>query len=402
MLGRRSTLLALLVAVGALFGCAGGDASGTIRSSSAGSGGGPTGPSGPTGPVIGAPAARVVYTLVTSDNRTATPTAEVLVGETISAGAALAPIAATATTRGTGGQWSASSGLAASPDKTVIFAGHNLDQTVESFLTKTDGTLVAAPGAPLAAGQATSIAVHPTLAVIYVSSTSPSAAASTVSVFTWNRTTGALSAGTPLTTADSLRGIAVDPGGRFLVTTHMFGAGTGVALYALDAQGAPLSSPIVSVAQASRPASAAFDRTGAFLYVRNLDDGIYAYSVSLSGLTALNGGTAYAVGGFCSDLAVSGSIDYLYALLPFTGEIHAFHIGAAGDLTAGAVTALNDDCEHMSLGRHGNDLFVTSRAKSQIRAFAVDASTGGLTENAASPYAVSNPAGVTGAIVVDD
>lgn len=384
--------------------------SGTTSSGTTSSGTTTSGTTTAGGPQVGAPTSPMVYTLCSADGGTPSPAPfEEIVGATISSGPALAALAQPVTTTGKGDQNSTESGFAVSPDKKFIFVGHNTSNQVECFQTKTDGTLVAAAGAPVTANQAGWIAVNPVLNVIYVTDTTPGGAASKVDIFGYDGTTGQLAIETPLAVADSVRGIAVDPLGRFLVTVHMFGAGTGVSIYALDARGMPQTTPTQSWAiTAGRPKAATFDRTGTRLYVRNIDTGIYAYGVNAQGmLSPLNGGNAYPIGSYVAGLVASPSLDLLYVLEIFNSSgpvIHPFKVDAAGTLTALPTLPLGpgDDVQHFAIGRSGNYLFATSRSASHVRCFSIAPATGALTENTGATLAVTNPAGKTGEIVVDD
>jgi 6-phosphogluconolactonase (cycloisomerase 2 family) len=405
-LGRRvgaKTVLAGVIALAALgIGCGSGGSGGSSRLRGGGSGSG-----GSTGATSYGPTASVVYTAVTADNSTRTPLAQTLAGAEIGGGAALALLPTSASTAGTAHQIIAGTGIAVSPDRRLLFVGDNATNQLEAFLTQADGSLAAGTGGPVAAGQATSIATHPSLPIIYVAATSAGSAASQVAIFGYDSATGALSPESPLPVAEALRDIAVDPSGRFLVTTHMFatsgGPAEGVALYFLDSTGLPVASLVQRARVAHRPASAVFDRTSTRLYVRSLDDGIYAFAVNQStgALTPINT-TAYPVGGFFSDLVASPFADVLFGLTAFTSEIRPFRIDPqTGALTALPAVALSDDCQHLAIGRRTAVLFATSRSQSRIHSFSYDAG-GALTAAPGSPLPVPSSTGTTGAIAAVD
>src|SRR5262249_46051332 len=201
--------------------------------------------------------------------------------------------------------------------------------------------------------------------------------ANKVDVAAWNPQTGALASRGFLQVADEVRGIAVDPTGRFLVTAHMFGAGIGIAVYAIDPQGQLLATPLAidALPSTGRPAAPAFDRTGNFLYVRDLDQGIYAYRLAPTGaVSRLNGGSARTVSGSPSyvDLGTSRTVDQLYVLTAFTSTLTSFAIDAQGLLAQKATLALGDDCQHLALARTSGRVFCSSRAASRIHSVGVD------------------------------
>jgi len=386
-------VIALCAAVALAWGCGGGGSAGGARIL----GGGSTGPS--TG--LGPPADPMLYVLMTPDNPTGTPAPESISAARIDAAGALVPLPSPIATHGTGDQNRSHSGFAVSADRRFLFVGHNLSDAVEAFASRTDGTLVAVSPTAGVLG-ASYIGVHPTRPVIYVTRYKASPPTSMVDVMMYSQS-GALAPLQALSVAESVRGIALDPTGRYLAMAHMFGAGTGVAIYLLDPSGTPAPGALQSVPlSGGRPAAVTYDRTGTRLYVRDLDRGIYAFSVGAQGtITALNNGTPYPVGGFPSDFVAHPTIDMLYVLTAFTSEIKPFRIEPSGTLSAEPPVALNDNCQHMAIARTGRALFLTSRAQSRVHAFTIQA-TGTLTPVVGSPFSFTNPAGGTGAIVVSE
>jgi hypothetical protein len=402
--------LAIAAAVAAA-GCGGGKGgpSGSLKRSGGGTSGGSSGGTaggtsgGSAGPVNGRPANPVVYALVTTDNSTRTALPESISGAIYDAAANLVQLPVNFSTGGTGHRIFTDSGFAASGDKRFLFAGHNASGTVESFVLRTDGSLAPAARGTLSINAAPQCIVsHPTLPRIYVSQYERgSGTADKVRVIDYDPATGALSLAATVSVAPSVRGIAVDPLGRFFVTTHMTSSATGVALYFLDTAGNVVlpAAAEVRLAGASRPDGAVFDRTGQYLYVRDLDMGIYGFSVSLSGLFALNGGAPWSQGGFMIGHLASPTDDHLYVLTAFASEIHVWTIQSGGTLAQAPKIALNDNCQHMEIAPSGRFLFVSSRSAPRIHSFTFDAQAQSFLKNPASPFGIVNPAGVTGPLV---
>lgn len=409
--GRAALVVGVVGTLSVLAGCGGGGGGSSGRLAGFGggtSGGGASGGStgGSQGPAVGAPQLPTVYALLTTDNAARTPMPQSVAAASVGSGALLTPLTPFVPTAGMAHQIFASCGLAVSPDRRFVFVGHNSTNAVESFRTRIDGTLEPT-GSVVSAGQATSIAVHPTLPLIYVSHTIAGATPSSVDVIRYDPTSGALAPVASVPVADSLRGIAVDPAGASLVTVHMFGTGRGLALYLLDTGGNILTPALQTISIGSgRPADAKFDRTGRRVYVRDLDAGIRAYAVGATGmLQPLNGGTPYplAPGAFFSDLVTHPTRDYLYALSAFSSKIFAYSIQSSGLLTALPAFTLNDDCQHLAISNAGDFLFATSRQTSHIRAFTIDPFNGYIVANVMSPFAITAPPDYyPGSIIVND
>jgi DNA-binding beta-propeller fold protein YncE len=175
-------------------------------------------------------------------------------------------------------------------------------------------TVKAASSALFAAGtEPVGAAVDPTGKFLYVTNHGenntyiPIASGSTVSAYTINSTTGAISAvsGSPFPAVEGPWGIAIDPTGKLLYITNTGSksavavGGNTVSAYTIDSSSGALSavsgSPFLA---GKKPHDIAIDPRGKFLYVtNNAGNNLSAYTINSStgALTAV-GGSPFAAG----------------------------------------------------------------------------------------------------------
>ena len=287
--------------------------------------------------------------------------------------------------------------IAVSPDGRLVFVGHGGSNEVQVFDRLANGSLVSTaiantPESPQA------IVVHPVLPVIYVSQTGrPATDVGRVTVYAYSPE-GLITELQTLETTLDLRGIALSGSGAFLVTAHIgFVVPPSLAVYSIDGTGL-LSGPVGSAnpAGASRISDVVVDPAGN-VYALDLDEGIFAYSLSGTGtLTALNGGEPYPVGAYLADGVFAGGTLFALTTNPGAGpsQILAYPSGPLG-LGTPTTTTVTDDLEHIAATADGLLLFASSRTVKRVRSFTVGPSTLTVTESPGSPLAILGPPGTS-------
>ena len=166
-------------------------------------------------------------------------------------------------------------------------------------------------------------------------------------VFSFNTSTGAATLEQTLSVSaqTSDNALVADSTSSFLYIARS-GAGSGLAIYTIGAQGALTSVPNSPFAAGAQPLDVRLDNTGKFVYVANGSDGnISGYSVTNGVPTALNG-SPYASGATVQSLALDSSGNYLLAGA-FGGSpdltMYSFDATVAGKLDQAATTAAGTD-----------------------------------------------------------
>lgn len=363
--GTRAVFLALTVVLHV--GCGGSDG-----------GGGPSqlSPQQPVGP----PAGPILYALVSPD-LDGSGGAEQLAGFGFDAGGSLVSIPGSPFATNGGGDANAGpSGIVATPDRRYLIVAHNASRKIESFSTGAQGELRSVSVATLA-GDPFNLVIHPNGTIIYAS-LATSARVAAVAV---DRTSGLLKEipGSPFDVGTDLRDVAVDPSGHFLVTGHITGAFRGLRLHALDAQGAILG-PIQSIPLPGRAGrSISYDRNGQFLFMQDVDLGIYVYRVEPGPGTLSLTAPPTSVGGFSASMVIHPQQNFAYVGRGLLPEVRAFAYDNAGRLTAapGSPFAMpTDRYQSMAITRNGDRLYLAERLKNVVIGFNVNASSGGLTQ----------------------
>jgi 6-phosphogluconolactonase len=183
--------------------------------------------------------------------------------------------------------------LSFSPDGGLLATG-NLDGFVLVFtVDQTTGALTVVSGSPFATGSGDaeeSVAFSPTGGLL---ATANSGASETVSVFTVDQTTGALTAvsGSPfaggaLALPDS---VAFGPSGRLLAVTNAGGGHWGVSLFSVDpTTGVPTALSGSPFATDGQPASVVFSPGGALLATSDTDGTVSMFSTAAPPRAAIN------------------------------------------------------------------------------------------------------------------
>src|SRR5216683_4205057 len=224
----------------------------------------------------------------------------------------------------------------------------------------------------------------------------------------WQVTGSPFSAGP----APGTGGITVDPGSKFLYATLMNSAA--VAGFTINSSTGALT-PIAGspFAAGNTPIQAIVDPSSKFLYVSNLNDsmgGISAYTIdsTTGALTPVAGSPFSTQANFPgpSGLAIGGGGKFLYVSMSGTVNANNGVSGFAIDSTTGTLTQIagspfttGKDPVRVASDPAGRFLFTANSQDSTVSAFTIDSTSGGLTPVPGSPFAT--PLGAPEAVVVD-
>ena len=181
-------------------------------------------------------------------------------------------------------------------------------------------------------GFANSVVVDPTGKFAYVATgNSTFGTAGSVSMYSINTTTGALTSMGEIAAGTNPGSVAVDPTGKFAYVTN--GGSNNVSMYTINATTGALTS-IGTIAAGTNPDSVAVDPTGKFSYVTNYhsnDVSMYAINVTSGALTPI--GTIPA-GLNPASIAVHPSGKFAYVANSVSNDVSIYSIDTAtGDLT---------------------------------------------------------------------
>ena len=268
------------------------------------------------------------------------------------------------------------------------------------------GTTIATGTGPI------SVTVHPSGKFAYVVNGVAGSALSgdSISAYSINVTTGALSAidadGAPgtqatIATGSEPKAIAIDPTGQFAYVAN-YGSGTAshtVSAYTLDQTTGALTY-VVSYTPGTGPTSIAIDPTGKFAYVANsTSDDVSAYTISASGVltAAASGAIAAETAPRSVAVADTGSGMYAYVANAGSGTVSAYTIGASGvltALTAGASAVAGATPVSVNVDPSGQFVYVANFDSNNVSVYSIGAS-GVLTAAASAVATEGRPTSVT-------
>jgi len=228
-----------------------------------------------------------------------------------------------------------------------------------------------------------------------------------VSMYTINAASGALTALEPGTIAADAAAagptsVAVDPSGRFAYVANggdgLAGFFGSVSMYTINATTGALSS-IGTVAAGLFPNSVAVDPSGRFAYVANGDLVRGTGSVSMYTINATTGalssiGTIVTAGAGASSVAVDPSGKFAYVTHEFSDNVSMFTINAAtGALTSIGMIATGITPGSVAVDPSGKFAYVANGGSNDVSMFTINAATGALT-SIGTIAAGSNPRSV--------
>jgi YVTN family beta-propeller protein len=226
-----------------------------------------------------------------------------------------------------------------------------------------------------------SVAVDPSGKFAYVANEGGFAPTG-VSMFTINATTGALTSTGTVTAGGRAVSVAVDPTGKFAYVTNSSNSSPGesnsVSMYTLNATTGALTS-IGAIAAGTDPASVAVDPTGKFAYVTNAgsnDVSMYAINATTGALTSI--GTI--AGGTGPDsVAIDPTGKFAYVTNSGSNDVSMYSINTtSGALTSTGTIAAGSSPSSIAIHPSGNFAYVTNSGSNNASMYSIDATTGAL------------------------
>ncbi len=233
-----------------------------------------------------------------------------------------------------------------------------------------------------------SVAVDPSGKFAYVANSGAGDTAGSVSAYTINATTGALTfTATTMAPCEALPSpgscsswsVGVDPSGKFVYVANEGGiAPTSVSVYTIDATTGALTS-IETVAAGGRAISVAVDPTGKFTYVADMEGNVSEYTVN--GTTgALTSIGTIAAGSSPTAIAIDRSGKFAYVTNSGSNNVSTYTINATtGGLTS--IGTIDTGLSPTSIAIHpsGTFAYVTNSGSNNVSTYSINATTGTLT-----------------------
>jgi len=249
------------------------------------------------------------------------------------------------------------------------------------------GTVTSIVTTPYVAGNSpSSVVVHPSNQFLYVAN----AADSTISLFSINSSSGALTEVLPRTPTDLSPGyMTMDSAGSFLFVANQ--SSDDVSMFQIGTAGA--LTLVSSVSVGASPTGLVMSSAG-FLYVPLPSfSTIAVLSVGSSSLQFVG---SYLVNNGIGGIAVDPGAKFLYATNPAADTVSGFAILPGGGLTAvlGLTVATGTTPTAVAVNLTGTALYVANTGTSNVSQFTIDATTGVLTASTTAPTvtAGTNPA----------
>jgi len=231
---------------------------------------------------------------------------------------------------------------------------------------------------PYVAGNSpSSVVVHPSNQFLYVAN----AADSTISLFSINSTSGALTEVLPRTPTDLSPGyMTMDSAGSFLFVANQ--SSDDVSMFQIGTAGA--LTLVSSVSVGASPAGLVLSSSG-FLYVPLPSFSTIAVLSVSSGSLQFVG--SYLVNNGVGGIAVDPGAKVLYATNPATDTVSGFAIHPDGSITAvlGLTVATGTTPAAVAVNPTGSALYVANAGASNVSQFTIDATTGVLTAFTTTP-----------------
>jgi 6-phosphogluconolactonase (cycloisomerase 2 family) len=266
-----------------------------------------------------------------------------------------------------------------------------------------NGSLTSVAGSPFPAGDGpTTIAVNPTDTFAYVTNVWDN----TISGYAINAATGALTpiAGSPFAAGPDPRGIVIDLTGQFAYVTNLDSdLASTVSGYSIN----PASGALTQLAGSpwtagSGPIWVAVNRTNNFLYVTNFSsNNVYGYTINHNSgaLTPVIGSPWTAAGTEPVGVALKGKFAFVADQNPHsTGAVSAYTINpATGALTpvVGSPFATGTETVDVAVSPAGKFVYATNYYSGNVSAFSINPNSGALTPVPGSPFtAGTQPIGI--------
>jgi 6-phosphogluconolactonase len=279
--------------------------------------------------------------------------------------------------------------VAVDPNGAFLYVANNASNTVSVYAIDPATGALTAVGEPTGSGNGPfALLVDPSNQFLFVVNKTDN----TVSVFATG-SGGSLTAisGSPFSVGSEPTSLATDPGGNFLyVTTY---AQNAVAVFSIEPGGGALAaiggSPF---AAGSGALSVAVDPTGTLAYVANeTGDSVSMYSLNAdTGALAALSGSPLPLGSQAESVAVDPSGKFLLVSTS-ANELSSLAITpASGALTAVSTVGTGTFPLNVVINPQGTFAFVANENSADISVYAINATTGALTQVAGSPFAAGD------------
>ena len=204
---------------------------------------------------------------------------------------------------------------------------------------------------------------------------------SSVSMYTINSTTGALTSIGMIAAGTGPDSVAVDPAGKFAYVTNF--SSNDVSMYTIDATTGALAS-IGMIAAGTGPDSVAVDPAGKFAYVTNFgsnDVSMYTIDATTGALTFI-GSIAAGTNPFSAAVDPAGKFAYVanWTGDNTDGSVSMYTIDATtGGLTPIGTIATELSPTSIAIHPSGKFVYVTNSGSNSVSMYSIDGATGALT-----------------------
>ena len=261
-------------------------------------------------------------------------------------------------------------------------------------------TAIAAGTAPMG------VAVDPSSRFVYVVNSTGNFVNGTVSQYSINQTTGALtSITTAIATGTSPRGVAADPTGRFVYVTNHGTSGNSVSQYSINQTTGALTS-IATIGSGNRPFGIAVDPTGRFVYTANYTGNTvsqYSINQTTGALTQIT--TAIATGTSPQGIAVEPTGRFAYTANSGDSTVSQYSINqTTGSLTQITTAIASGSFPNaVAVDPTGRFVYTANGGDNTVSQYSINQTTGALTQIttaiASSGYPIKITADPTGRFV---
>jgi 6-phosphogluconolactonase len=256
--------------------------------------------------------------------------------------------------------------------------------TVSAYtVNTTSGALTAVTGSPFSAATGpNSIVSDSGGKFVYVANQSGG-----VSAYTVNRSTGVLApiTGSPFATGSAPTAIAIDAAAKFLYVANR-GAST-ISGYSVNSTSGVLTPFAGTISTGNTPVSIQVDPTSRFVYVGLLTGGVQYFKIGTDGTLTNVKTTSTSPCGRAASIVFDSKYRFMYVTDGETG-ICAYAINAnSGDFTAitSQLAATGNNPVMLTLSPNGTQLFAVNYGDDNVSEFGVS-SDGSITEVTGSPF----------------
>ena len=282
--------------------------------------------------------------------------------------------------------------LATNLSQNMLYVTNETTDNVSAFSINTSsGALTEIAGSPFnietnPTGPETgpvAVSVDPSGRYAYVANSTD-----TLSAYTIDSSSGSLSllTGSPFTTGDNPGAVTVDPTGRFLYNTNI--NDDTVSSFSIDTDTGALTPIGVNVA-GDAPSSIAVDPSGRFVYVANngfLSFNVSAYSIDpLTGALSTVPGSPFSAGSAPISVSIDPLGEFVYVANRSTQNVTPYTIDqTTGALTPGTTVATELNPQAITVDLSGQYVYVANGDSASVSGYTINSTTGALTSNGAS------------------